>query len=1011
MQPLALPRSIDDDHGCRDFCCRFFIALPSLALRLRDGSSAASTNGDVLVVYVRSCLRVVGDYFARYEPIDVDVQVTECLIALQRDNTEGFESAAQSLCEAAAVLSERPAAVPNCSRVFNTAVASGVLGVLLCAVVIVLLVTREKVSTVDDVCVALVGVAGCVVAVSLRSLALQRTVALSTTAVMDALTEEILLVDRGGKSLQLATNPLHAHTSSVLPAATLVNFEDDGQTNSCGATSFLVDPQEVRPHKAIVEAILQETDDDDGHILVRTRGFSKVSVALGALSKHLLLIVTDIDGRVSYWSEGASFLCGFSARDAEGKHISSFLFGEASMQQYQKMTDAALSGVDPIPRILSVANLTHGSVAVRGSVVLAKNTDSEGTLGFVLLASSQEGEALRGLSQFHGYFLAQLTPSRCQREDSLRRTLDSLRWKALQDLAQSSRDWTSVLLPSLLSDVVKDRHRQCDVRVQPNVAELLVCDQAAVTRAIVQTLQLLGGKVRMSVSQRRVTDIVHQLVVQFVHTSSVNMDMLNEVRRNVVDIGCEILDDTPTSSADGGGGIMLCVPFVAEGTNPNDATRRRDELTKTAVATPMTILLLEKNAVYRHNLSSVAWANGHSLRVVDSLSKALKAVNDSSVDLGCAIVDADIRDSDKLFDALARHKVFTIATSESADATSSQKTGTSFLLKPTSRVLLETELDRAAQSVRDKKKADEEILKQREVFGKVRNSPWSRGKKLGRGAFADVYEATSTMTGGKMAVKMIRLVGGFKERVKDLMNEIEILCSLTHPHIIHYFYCERAETTINLFMELADEGSLADMLAGQPRLTEEQAAAITKQLLLAVNYLHDHNIIHRDVKPGNMLISKGKIKLSDFGTATNSLLGEGTQGTMFYMAPEVVDGNSYGMACDIWSIGCVLCECLGIKRQPRQNGLLGYGLPQGAYPADVSLTAQDFISLCLQDDATERPTAGSLLLHDFIVAKPESSQIGKHPAIIAAAQPWGMPAGETSSANLSVSSAESRASW
>ncbi|CUG86242.1 mitogen-activated protein kinase, putative [Bodo saltans] len=1010
MHEYALPRSIDDYVACRIFCSELLRQLPYLATKVGSTSSTTTNTGsEVLLMYLKKSLKIVGDFIARYEAIDVDVHVTECLIALQRELTLGFDTAANQLCEVANFLWD-PAGLERMQSTIlpTTTTMSGVVVVLCSIAALVLVATKSSLQTVDYVCIGLIGVSILLFGATMRLSAKQRHIALATNDIMDSLMVEVLAVASGGgggkSSLQLPTNPLYI-TSSIVPAATLVNFEEDGHTNSNGATSFLVDPQEVLPHKAMVEAILQETDDDDGHILVRTRGFSKVSIALGALSKHLLLIVTDVDGRVSYWSDGAAFLCGFSARDAEGKHISSFLFGETSMQQYQKMTDAALSGVDPIPRILSVANLTHGSVAVRGSVVLAKNSDNEGTLGFVLLASSQEGDALRGLSQFHSYFLAQLA-TRVQRDDSSRRLLESLKWKALQDLAQSSRDWTSVLLPSLLSDVVKDRHRQCDVRVQPNVAELLVCDQAAVTRAIVQTLQLLGGKVRMSVSQRRVTDVVQQLVVQFMHSSSVNMDMLNEVRRNVVDIGCEILQDVPSGDA----GITLCVPFVAEGTNPNDATRRRDELTKTAVVTPMTILLLEKNAVYRHNLSSVAWANGHSLRVVDSLSKALKAVNDSSVDLGCAIIDADIRESDKLFDALARHKVFTIATSESAEGATAQRGGSSFLLKPTSRVLLETELDRAAQSVREKKKADEEILKQREVFGKVRNSPWTRGKKLGRGAFADVFEATSTMTGGKMAVKMIRLVGGFKERVKDLMNEIEILCSLTHPHIIHYFYCERAETTINLFMELADEGSLADMLATQPRLTEEQAAAITKQLLLSVNYLHENNIIHRDIKPGNMLISKGKIKLSDFGTATNSMLGEGTQGTMFYMAPEVVDGNTYGMACDIWSIGCVLCETLGVKRQPRQNGLLGYGLPQGAYPADVSLTAQDFISLCLQDDASERPTAGSLLLHDFIVAKPESSQIGKHPPAVAASQPWGMTA-EKSSANLSVSSAESRASW
>lgn len=964
---LPVPRSIDDAEACRQFCASFLADLPRLSAMVSDG-------GEGLVIYLCRCLQIVDEFFARYIPADIEVYISECLIALQRENSEGFDVAAKALCDAV-VLEPSPR-----SRVEESITAS-VVAALCCGASVALLASSSGATSVNIVVMSLVCCSALVSILALRSMTNKRNAVALSISVVDEMVREIISIERSGKSLQL--NPL-------VVATTVANFEDDGHTNSCG--SFLVEPQEVLPHKQLVDTILQETDDDDGHIFVRTRGFSKVAVALSALSKHLLLVVTDTDGRVSYWSEGAAFLCGFSARDAEGKHISSFLFGENSLQQYQKMTDAALSGVEPAPRMLSVANLTHGSVAVRGSVVLAKNNDSEGTIGFVLLASSQDGDATRGLAQFHSYFLAQLAPKVVR--DDARRIVESLKWKSLQDLAQSSRDWSSVLLPSLLSDVVKDRHRQCDVRVQPNVAELIVCDQGAVTHAIVQTLQLLGGKIRMTISQRRVTDVVQQLVVQFAHSSAINVELLEEVRRNVAEIGCEILEDD---------GLVLCVPFVAEGSNPNDAVRRRDETTKSVVTTPMTILLLEKNAVYRHNMSSVAWSAGHSLRVVDSLSKALKAVNDSSVDLGCAIIDADVRESEKLFDALGRHKVFTIATSETADSATSPTT--SFLLKPTSRVLLEAELERAAQSVRDRKKNDEEIVKQREVFGKVRNSPWSRGKKLGRGAFADVYEATSTMTGGKMAVKMIRLVGGFKERVKDLMNEIEILCSLTHPHIVHYFYCERAETTINLFMELADEGSLADMLAAQPRLTEEQAAAITKQLLLAVNYLHDQGIIHRDIKPGNMLISKGKIKLSDFGTATNSMMGEGTQGTMFYMAPEVVDGNTYGKECDIWSVGCVLCECLGVKRPPRQSGLLGYGVPQ-SYPTDVSLTAQDFINLCLQEEISERPTAGSLLLHDFIVAKPDSSQIGKHPIPIA--QPWGMA---ESTRDLSVSSGESRASW
>ena len=147
-----------------------------------------------------------------------------------------------------------------------------------------------------------------------------------------------------------------------------------------------------------------------------------------------------------------------------------------------------------------------------------------------------------------------------------------------------------------------------------------------------------------------------------------------------------------------------------------------------------------------------------------------------------------------------------------------------------------------------------------------------------------------------------------EDKIKLLINEIEILAQLAHPNIVHYFYCERGENTVNLFMELATEGSLQDLLA-RPTvggvLTEEHVAHITKQLLNAMNYLHDQDIIHRDIKPGNILLSGGKVKLTDFGTATQYMASD-TQGTIYYMAPEVLDGVEYNVECDIWSVGCVV---------------------------------------------------------------------------------------------------------
>ncbi|KAG5464217.1 hypothetical protein LSCM1_00397 [Leishmania martiniquensis] len=209
------------------------------------------------------------------------------------------------------------------------------------------------------------------------------------------------------------------------------------------------------------------------------------------------------------------------------------------------------------------------------------------------------------------------------------------------------------------------------------------------------------------------------------------------------------------------------------------------------------------------------------------------------------------------------------------------------------------------------------------------------------------------------------------------MNEIEIRCQLAHPNIIHCFYCERAETTLNFFMALVDQRTVADLLKRYPRLPEDQVATVIKQLLQAVNYLHECGIIHRDIKPGNMLISKGQLKLSDFGTATTNAR-EGTAGTIRYMAPEVIDGRPSGKEGGIWPIGCVACECLRIRRSG--GALLDYGAPE-EYPSDVSAQAVGFIKACMQRNPSDGATAGTLLLHDFIAhLDHEVSQLAEVPS-------------------------------
>ena len=186
-------------------------------------------------------------------------------------------------------------------------------------------------------------------------------------------------------------------------------------------------------------------------------------------------------------------------------------------------------------------------------------------------------------------------------------------------------------------------------------------------------------------------------------------------------------------------------------------------------------------------------------------------------------------------------------------------------------------------------------------------------------------------------------------------------------------------------MELC-EGSLHDVLkkrmACPPEVYFRGVPMMMKQILSAVSYLHGKGIIHRDLKPQNILVKGDKLKLTDFGTAQELKPEEsarGTQGTLRFMAPEVYLNMTYNHTCDIWSIGCILCELLDVRltfMQPGKHLLLEHlaqsQIDLNAYATHVSEDARDFIDRCLQVQPERRATANSLLNHPYIL-KADSS--------------------------------------
>lgn len=191
-------------------------------------------------------------------------------------------------------------------------------------------------------------------------------------------------------------------------------------------------------------------------------------------------------------------------------------------------------------------------------------------------------------------------------------------------------------------------------------------------------------------------------------------------------------------------------------------------------------------------------------------------------------------------------------------------------------------------------------------------------KVLGEGTYGVVFKAKDKTTGEEVAIKRIP-----REKIRNyqrFLNEITALKTLDHPNVIKLFEIFEDEDDVYLVQELCTGGELFDYIVNQEFLSEQQAAAIFKQVLHSVMYCHKNAICHRDLKPENFMFKApgegSNLKLIDFGLSTSYFKAstggavEYTRmttraGTAFFMAPEVLESN-YSNACDMWSCGVIL---------------------------------------------------------------------------------------------------------
>ena len=164
--------------------------------------------------------------------------------------------------------------------------------------------------------------------------------------------------------------------------------------------------------------------------------------------------------------------------------------------------------------------------------------------------------------------------------------------------------------------------------------------------------------------------------------------------------------------------------------------------------------------------------------------------------------------------------------------------------------------------------------------------------ELGRGYKSVVKVCVHSSTKKKYAVKIIDLKHLTVQEQTAIQKEIRIQRQLHHPHIIKIYAYFIEKSKLYLILELIDRGTLHSRIFGQ-RMSEEEIVAVSRQIFLALRFMHDKGIIHRDIKPENILVdSEGKAKLCDFGFSSFLTQDEKRRticGTIEYFPPEILD--------------------------------------------------------------------------------------------------------------------------
>lgn len=255
-------------------------------------------------------------------------------------------------------------------------------------------------------------------------------------------------------------------------------------------------------------------------------------------------------------------------------------------------------------------------------------------------------------------------------------------------------------------------------------------------------------------------------------------------------------------------------------------------------------------------------------------------------------------------------------------------------------------------------------------------------KALGEGHFGKVLLAKDRRTREKFAVKVMKKDTTEFRSQTLIRRELQILRLVNHQNVVRLHDLFDSDEKLYFVLEYMQGGALFDVLSAEDNhFSEERASCILKDVLQGLSYLHSKGIVHRDVKPENILTTGSTwpftSKLSDFGLS--NFLGSGALqskvGTPYFCAREVVIGESYGTKADLWSLGVVAYEMLSGKKpfEGTHTRSVLHAIMEGKFSfppkiwQHISSEARDFISCLICIDVDARLSAEEAMQHPWIV--------------------------------------------